>query len=126
MAALRSLALSSRAADPNRKLRLDTVVPTSILAASKFAQGLVLAHRLKAKRLGEVAGPFCFCNTICRGMELRGLPWCQRKVEMSGSMIFSKGDLRVHGIWVGSCFWFLVFVPQVLEAVGRKDLWTVA
>jgi len=45
---------------------------------------------------------------------------------MSGSMIFSKGDLQAHGIWVGSCFWFLLFVPQVLEAVGRKDLWALA
>ena len=41
-------------------------------------------------------------------------------------MIFSRGDLQAHGIWVGSCFWFLLFVPQVLEAVGRKDLWAFA
>jgi hypothetical protein len=35
-------------------------------------------------------------------------------------MVFSRGDLQAHGIWV--CFWVSVFVPRVLEAVGRKDL----
>src|SRR5882762_8950176 len=25
---------------------------------------------------------------------------CQRKVEMSASMVFSKGDLQAHGVWV--------------------------
>src|SRR5580700_5274322 len=41
---------------------------------------------------------------------------------MSASMVFSRGDLQAHGIWVWACFWFSVFVPRILEAVGRKDL----
>src|ERR1041384_8188828 len=41
---------------------------------------------------------------------------------MSASKVFSKGDLRAHGIWVCFGFWVSVFVPRVLEAVGRKDL----
>src|SRR5882762_8369543 len=45
---------------------------------------------------------------------------------MSASMVFSKGGLQVHGIGVRFCVWVLVFVPQVLEAVGRKDLRTAA
>src|ERR1700686_3105276 len=47
---------------------------------------------------------------------------------MSGSTVSSRGDEQAHGIWVWVCFcfWVLVFVPQVLEAVGRKDLRTVA
>src|SRR5438270_12552205 len=43
---------------------------------------------------------------------------------MSASKVFSKGDLQAHGIWVRFGFGVSVFVPQVLEAVGRKDLWT--
>src|ERR1700751_4867423 len=55
---------------------------------------------------------------------------------MSASKVFSRGDLQVRGIWVWFCFavWPLLlhvparalFVPQVLEAVGRKDLRTAA
>src|ERR1700675_4469947 len=41
---------------------------------------------------------------------------------MSASMVSSKGALQAHGIWVCFGFWVSVFVPQVLEAVGRKDL----
>ena len=55
---------------------------------------------------------------------------CQRKVEMSG---FSpdrnvgfhgllQGARQAHGIWVCFRFWVWFSVPQVLEAVGRKDV----
>ena len=41
---------------------------------------------------------------------------------MSASKVCSKDALQAHGIWVCFGFWVSVFVPQVLEAVGRKDL----
>jgi hypothetical protein len=41
---------------------------------------------------------------------------------MSASTVFSKDVLQAHGIWVLFCFGVAVFVPQILEAVGRKDL----
>ena len=33
------------------------------------------------------------------------------QIDMSASMVFSKGDLQVHGIWVCFCFRVPVFVP---------------
>src|SRR5277367_5520575 len=45
---------------------------------------------------------------------------------MSASMVFAKGVLVARGIWVCCCSGVAVFVPQVLEAVGRKDLRTAA
>src|SRR6202030_2959562 len=62
--------------------------------------------------------------------EPRGDFVCQRKVEMSG---FPPDRIvRFHGLlqgcsagtWYWGCFgfWVSVFVPQVLETVGRKDL----
>src|ERR1700692_1837726 len=45
---------------------------------------------------------------------------------MSASMIFSKGDRQARGIWVCVCFWVSWLFPQVLEAVGRKDLRSLA
>src|ERR1700731_3982288 len=45
---------------------------------------------------------------------------------MSASMVFSKGARQAHGIWVCFRFWVWLSVPQVLEAVGRKDLPTAA
>src|SRR5580693_9899238 len=57
---------------------------------------------------------------------------CQRKVEMSG---FSQDrNVRFYGLlqgcsagtWYLVCFcsWVWLFIPRVLEAVGRKDLRT--
>src|ERR1700730_4004956 len=45
---------------------------------------------------------------------------------MSASKVSSKGAPQAHGIWVGFGYWISVFVPQVLEAVGWKDLWNAA
>src|ERR1700732_1225969 len=41
---------------------------------------------------------------------------------MSASKVSSKGAPQAQGIWFCFGLWVSVFVPQVLEAVGRKDL----
>jgi hypothetical protein len=62
---------------------------------------------------------------------------CQRKVEMSAfckiemsalsaSKVSSKGVQQVHGIGVCFAFWVLLFLLQVPEAIGRKDLQKIA